>query len=308
MDHEVAKEILGIEDISDKVELKKKYRQLMHEVHPDNVQFRDGLHKYDAATINEAYKFLCKNKITIHRSTREKTSKWDAPKNKNAYCKRPIYDDVTDMDGNVIGNIIIDQDKYLWTKEEEFRFFLKSLFDTSKSILDEIDHKLNRPTPGKFIEFQGELTYNLAGQFIDSTKTLFEMNMDVEDDDTMSLFYIPAMLEMDMMTVVKGDTLYPEKISKHRLYVKDENGQSVGYLSFTDDRLPFVVVPILKQKNVKIKLRLASNKYKENKRMNLKSTPVDMWLKIGKEQNNNCIDNITLKIEKLLSMYETGKV
>ena len=42
-----------------------------------------------------------------------------------------------------------------------------------------------------------------------------------------------------------GDLLYPAGIRKHRLYLKNRGGHELGYLSFHDDRMYYIVVPLL---------------------------------------------------------------
>lgn len=39
----------------------------------------------------------------------------------------------------------------------------------------------------------------------------------------------------------------------HKLYLKNQSGKELGSLSFSDDRLYYVVVPLFEQKRVQIK-------------------------------------------------------
>ena len=52
--------ILGIDEDADRKEVKKKYRKLMHLVHPDAGVAENALYRYTAQEINEAYAVLYK--------------------------------------------------------------------------------------------------------------------------------------------------------------------------------------------------------------------------------------------------------
>lgn len=306
MDYANALKILDIEDSSDKSSLKKKYRQLMHMVHPDNTEFKSEAYPYDAATINAAYSFLCDyKKVTVAKTKNTKgTNAWDAPVNASAYCNRPIFDDITDMDGEVIGKIVIAEGKYLWSKDEEFHLFIKSIFETSKEMLSDIDISLDRKAPAKNALYHAELVYLLSGQFIDGTKALYDLHLDIDETENDTTFYIPAMLETDIQTNVEGDVLYPSRLRDHRLYVTDKTREIVGYISFKDDKLSFIITPLLMQHNVSMKFRLASSNVMSTKRRELKSHPVDMWLKIGLHNDINYVSDVNSKIESLLESYK----
>lgn len=58
----MAYKILGITPGTDFTEIKKKYRQLMHRVHPDAEAFSTRSYDFTAQEINEAYDFLRKNR------------------------------------------------------------------------------------------------------------------------------------------------------------------------------------------------------------------------------------------------------
>ena len=67
-------QILGIAIDADMSEIKKVYRQLMHQVHPDTDAFHTIKYAYTAQEINEAYAFLCKtdNAQSKSASSRDK--------------------------------------------------------------------------------------------------------------------------------------------------------------------------------------------------------------------------------------------
>ena len=57
----MAYKILGITSGTALPDIKKKYRQLMHRVHPDTETFSTRAYDFTAQEINEAYDFLRKN-------------------------------------------------------------------------------------------------------------------------------------------------------------------------------------------------------------------------------------------------------
>ena len=58
----MAYKILGITPGTALTDIKKKYRQLMHRVHPDTEAFSTRAYDFTAQEINEAYDFLRKNR------------------------------------------------------------------------------------------------------------------------------------------------------------------------------------------------------------------------------------------------------
>lgn len=306
--------ILNVTDRHDKSQLKKRYRELMRLVHPDNGADAEGRYDYTAQEINEAYSFLnsfgdsTDNRLrkTNQRHKENQIKNWDAPTNKHALFKRKIYDEVHDADGSVIGFYEIDEDKYLWTKDEEFHLFLKSIFTLSKQILEDTDGKLKREQHPKMSVYQAELIYLLAGQFIDSIRALYELNLDIEDEADEVVFYIPAMLEMSENVKLNGD-IFPMGVSRHRLYVCDKDRNNLGYISFKDDRYSFILTPLFEQKSVKVKMELEKNKSDKNSKRSAKNVSyrnVDLWLKVPAKQPKTYVDSINLKIAELISRYE----
>lgn len=57
----MAYKILGITPGTALTDIKKKYQQLMHRVHPDTEAFSTRTYDFTAQEINEAYDFLHKN-------------------------------------------------------------------------------------------------------------------------------------------------------------------------------------------------------------------------------------------------------
>ncbi|MBQ3774364.1 MAG: hypothetical protein II833_08270, partial [Pseudobutyrivibrio sp.] len=187
---------------------------------------------------------------------------------------------------------------YVWSKDEEFSLFLKSLYETSKELMDNARPSLFFEPPAVIKQkYLADITYLLTGQFIDSSLTLNELAV----MDT-SAYKLDAMVELETNTPVPkpGTTLYPAGISKHRLYLRNKGGEIVGYLSFKDDRLYYVIIPLFEQKKAQVKMVVSDTP--KSTRYGKKYADIDLWVKIIEDQNS-AIDNTNRKIDELLAKY-----
>lgn len=300
MTRKKALEILGLTSGASEKAIKKRYRELMAIIHPD----AGGEHNYpyDAADINIAYEYLMKNEdepeeteVSGKKHGKKSVSKWNAPVNPNAYAEREIYHKVEDSDGTVIGQIVIDEGKYIWTEEEDFSLFLRSLYQCSKQIIFDADPEGIR-LQGNDIKLLSELTYLLAQQFVDTEMILSLLAKVVSEDE---IYQIPAMLEISgRNTLKKGETIYPSRLQQHKLYVKNTKGKELGYLSFKDDRLYYGIIPLFERRSTRVKMQIHGD---DVKRSNGKRyLDVDLYMKIDKEKNQFMVESISLKIEELL--------
>lgn len=309
MDRKQAFTILGISGNTDKTELKKQYRRLMRQVHPDNGEAAVSEYEYSAIDINSAYAYLMKSHgcedMPSGRKKAAQKENWRAPINARAFASREIYDEVTDANGNTAGVIVIGKDKYYYTFEEEFRLFIKSIYNLSKCLLDDIDCKLNRENCSNYILYQAELSYLLASQYIDAKSIMYRLNLDIESDEKAEIFYVPAMIEGVSTKTVKNTSLYPESLRNHKLYVCDKDKKSYGYISFADDILSFAVIPLLESKCAQVKMSIADNKSCKND-MGKKYSNVNLWIRISGDQTTSYIDNVNLKIADLLNRYQNN--
>lgn len=267
--------ILGIPPRSPIQEIKKRYRQLIMQVHPDIDPSSDKRSTYHAQMINTAYSLLKKTSSAREKSIPRTPGKhtprqdghavWDAPVNKNAYMERPILHCIEDPYGTVLGHFCIARGKYLWTVDEDFPLFLLSIYRCSEQLLDKIDTQSHKAPPAAARqEFQAELSYLLAQQFIDGSRMLTEFaREEAADENGGKIFYVSAMLEPSdpAISLNKGEILYPAGVRDHRLYLKKGSGQGSGYLSFPDDRLYYIAIPLFEQKKVRVKIQATGERY-----------------------------------------------
>ena len=310
--------ILGVLPGTEKKEIKKKYRKLMMQLHPDVVASLQKNYGYSAQEINSAYAILMKEELSDfennsserkhHAPKRKKNAVWNAPVNMNAFVEREVLQYVEDNDGAVLGNYCVAKGKYLWKTEEDFPLFLLSLYQCSKELLDEIDEKLQREEmlPERQ-RIQAELTYLLAQQFIDGSAVLAEL---VKKEEITSegdqVFHLPAMLELmaGSVPVKAGEMIYPSGIRNHKLYLKDRAGRKLGYLSFLDDRLYYIVIPLFEQKRVQVKIQAAETKAEKGRKAAFKYQKLNLWVKLLRINTSRMPENLNLQIEDLLKKYK----
>lgn len=236
------------------------------------------------------------------RASQRTISLWNAPQNPRAYADRPIFQHAEDMEHNVIGNYYLCHGKYYWTKGEDFLLFLQSIMQCAKELLDQIDEDLDRETNAvAYALFQSNLVYLLAQQFIDTSQTLKELSKESGQDKEHYRYRIQAMLEYTSLERANATTRFlPAGVRQHKLYICNETGKELGYLSFFDDRLYYVLIPLFEQKTVQVKMSLGKSKTKSHK-----YEALDLWIRIPKEVSNRLPENLNLQIEKLLEAYET---
>ena len=304
-----AYQILGIPPGTGKDEIKKRYRKLMMQVHPDVHVSSQETYEYSAQEINSAYAVLMKEKGVpgVRRASKaKKNAAWDAPVNVNAYAEREVLQYAEDYDGTVLGTFCVAKGKYLWKTDEDFPLFLRSMYKCSKELLDGIDEKLCREeVSSKRQKIQAELTYLLAQQFIDGSALLTELAEEKKvSPDGDEIFYFSSMLELTNggSSVKAGETLYPSVVKNHRLYLKNQAGHELGYLSFADDRLYYLVIPLFEQKRVQVKVQAAEAKT-EKRRRTVRYQKLDLWVKLLKKDISRLPENLNMQIERLLEKY-----
>lgn len=291
MTWEKACEILGVSAEAPMDEIKRTYRQLMLRLHPD--VSGAASYPYTAQEVNRAYGWLKKTAAPepVRADSGESASLfWDAPVNPHAFREREIYCPAEDGEGEILGHFSLARGKYLWTPEEEFSLFLRSLHQCARQILEEWEAA--SPLPGRLenrMSLLTELIYLLAQQYVDSTALLEELAREEPPEaDGSRLFWVAASLEGPGASgLIPGKALYPAKIRRHRLYVQNRERRELGYLSFPDDRLYYAVIPLLEQRRALVKLVAES----APRRLRL-------WLKIPRE-HSAAPENLNLQIGKL---------
>lgn len=290
--------ILGIADNFTKETLKKRYRALMMVAHPD--AGAENAYPFDARDINAAYEYLLLYQDKKVGTTKKKVQKWNAPENPNAYVERDIYHTVEHADGEPIGRAVIDSGKYQWIADEEFSLFLASLFACSKQIVDNLSERKRDET--KLLLLQAELTYLLAQQFVDSKSVLQQLAKTVTENEQ-TIYQVDAMLSINERAkkLARIDYLMPARLVEHKLYVSDQAGNELGYLSFADDRLYYAIIPLFERKAVQVRMQRKKDEIKH-----FRGKPyfdICLEIRLLPEEKVYMIESINLEIEQLLQHY-----
>ena len=225
-----------------------------------------------------------------------------APENEHAFCQRNVYHYAEDYNGNNIGRFKVARGRYMWMPDEDFKLFLRSIYECSEELLNRIDEETGRVHDSEYkIIYQAELAYLLAQQFTATSDTLGNILTSI--DDAANVFYVGAMLEMlpESGFIKAGMKLFPAGIKKHRLYLMTRSGKEAGYISFKDDRLYYVLIPILEQKRAMVKIEVSSKQDRHNTMGEKKYKNIDLWVKIGNDATFP--ENINMRIEDLLNRY-----
>lgn len=327
MTAEQAKKILGVSDGMDSQEIKKNYHRLLHLVHPDASVTR-GDHPVPEYTVDEirlAYETLCgkragrgkkpdaEHKKDVHKNKKQKENCWNAPELQQAFRSRKIYQTLEDADGEVIGDFCVAEGKYFWVQDEEFPLFLKSTRLCGLELLEQLDREEGKESSlSEKQPFQAELTYQLTVQFIDSLAALAWLGRKC-DDSGEAVYQLRGMVEtggsifqnQKEKPLFPGEVLYPDRLSHHRLYLKKENGESAGMLSFPDDRLYYVVIPLFEQRSVQVKIQVAEGlpETGRSRRQSSQCQKLDLWIRFSRGGQSTGLNSQTLKIEEILEKY-----
>jgi hypothetical protein len=100
-----------------------------------------------------------------------------------------------------------------------------------------------------------------------------------------------------------GELLYPSQLRSHRLYLCNQNREEVGYLSFPDDRLYYVVIPLFEQKAVQIRIQAARQQPGKPKNARTSYQHLHLWLRFPDQNRSRMPENLNLQIERLLQKY-----
>ena len=298
MSVEQAYKILAVPRSADIKAIKKKYRKLMLKVHPDSLKSGKNTYQYSAQEINEAYSIIIKNLSDNKMSGYFNNSS-------DAYTSRNIYHYAEGARGNITGSFVIAKGKYIWTIEEDFTLFIKSISESSDKLLSGIDNRRKGSiSDTRRAVIKAQLAYLLAQQYIDATYTLNELITPVKQNNA-QIFYIDSMLEIQANApfLRAGMTLYPQSLKNHRLYLKTKSGNAAGYISFRDDRLYYIIIPLLEQKRAQVKVQIATRQDKNNTRHNVKYKNLDFWIKISDNNSGTFPESINMQIEEILTKY-----
>ncbi len=211
MNLQQARRTLGINPEDDKTAVKKKYRRLMGQFHPDaqsGEETSDSIRR--AQEINEAYEYLKKHTgifqsgTTAGKGSRRNASgtgaqsvwkdrppkkpEWTGRTNEKAFCERNVYQRYSmDVEETVRTDKLyyrVARGRYLWDPAtEDFTLFVTSLHHATKELLEQTEERAAkkagsaaaagvRNAEAERFQIQSKLFYHLSAQFTDPVQIL----------------------------------------------------------------------------------------------------------------------------------------
>lgn len=285
-----ARRLLSITEEDDLHSLKKKYRKLMNECHPDALGSEELAHIRRAQEINEAYRLLKTHphafdsiwKPQEKTKSERKRPAWTGPVNERAFRERNVYLYYTMETGEVHPYYRAARGKYLWDPaEEDFQLFLISIHEVVKALLEHTE---------KTMAVRSRLFQYLSEQFIDPVKVLRKIAKPVQlDQNGREIYRFRAYVKADRRRPLReGLLLYPKAFQGNQILVQDRNGTEYGHLSFENDRIYFCIIPLLKEKMARVKMEVRGGK-------------VVFYFRLEKEAEQYRIPDRNLEIAKYCS-------
>ena len=239
--------LLEISDCSDLKHIKDQYRKKMRQHHPDVSAFTaeasEGVHHL-AQTINEAYEILKKESIHQLHNIKKQKEFWRVRQNPKAYCERDIFLSGADWGGHEEDRYRIARGKYYWDPfQEDFEMFLYSL----KQAVDEL---IGSDDMGFGPGIRQKLFFLLGIQFVDGISCIRQLyepyKVDRQDREIFRLRASIAVTETNRELLWKGEKLYPKQFRGNQVVLQNSMRQEMGVLSFEENQLYFIIIPILK--------------------------------------------------------------
>ena len=330
MDYWNACRILGVEDGDNSTYVKKRYRILMQQYHPDSFGDDPDL-VLRAQLINEAYTVVKKQMAECGKQrngAREGVEEliWDFPQNEYAFCDRDLYLSRAFYEDYRLDGYKAARGKYYWDAErEDFKHLLLSLNQLCSDQLEEIERKYciyNMEEHGlssQKADYKAKIFHLLVQQFIDPIDSLHKTyRISSADDRGRSIFLFPASVAIRgskeafeaVTRLMAGDYLYAVSLKDNRIRISDGEGVDLGHISFEDDRLYYMVIPALAGKAATVKLLVKDIRIRTDTRPCQARLDLDFYLRLEQEEENPgqrkaLEEKRNRTIRKLLMEYES---
>lgn len=309
MDYWKACQLLGVDQGDDSTYVKKRYRSLMQQYHPDS-SGSDPRLVLRAQLINEAYAVIKKQLAGQKDSGAPGMKKgqgpagkaWDFPQNEDAFWPRDIYLSRAFYEDYRLDGYKIARGRYFWDAErEDFNHLLLSLNQLCSDHLEEIERKYavynvgDYGLAGQQAAYKARIFHLLVQQFIDPVDSLHKTyRINDMDREGRSIFIFPASVAVPDQDralaaagrLVAGDRLYPAGIKDNRIWVRDGSGHDLGYISFEDDCLYYMVMPALTARSATARLEVRDRTGGLSGRTGKARIAIDFHLRLEQEEED----------------------
>lgn len=313
MDIEEAKRILGITDEDDGRTAKIKFRRLIGRYHPDAAGSDSKEHQELAQKINAAYSLLKSEEFFLTKVVTEVV--WREIVNESVFTARNIYAPYhMDIDSEELYQKVTNG-KYMWDpNEEEFPFFLRSIYHAARDLLDAVEAECNVTgnTDALRISSQERLFHCLAMQFVEPADCLPKIaEPDIIDKENRKIYrfraYIGEKQNPDIMRRIAflrvAESVYPAALRNGRLMIADKSGGSLGHLSFAEDELYYCLFPYMSAHMAQVRLTVKNVQRNKGNYLRHAKAEIEFLIRLNQEADNYRNPDMNERIEKILSDY-----
>ncbi|WP_026526405.1 J domain-containing protein [Butyrivibrio sp. VCD2006] len=253
MDINEAYRILGASRSDDEITIKKKYKRLLFVHHPDSKSHRgetsdDGM----AAKIIEAYRLIRKGEgIEVEQA---EAYEWEAVVNEMAFSERAVYVQYKIYDDEDLPLSKVAQGKYVWDPDlEDFPFFTKSVVEAARDAVSENCTNFSQSV-------LMEVFHLMMQEYVFPADSARKLGKLTKSDQTTKDFEFPGYIKIKPGN--KGEVF--REGEPIEIYLSDNKamaqnlvtGTFLGDISFDDDSLYYVILPLLEEHEVKVTARM----------------------------------------------------
>lgn len=310
--------ILEVGRLDDAAAVKKKFRKLMIQYHPDAVGSDTPEYRRKAQQINEAYSIL-RRKRAVNEDIPAKTSVWKGRSAAHAFAERNIY--MILWEGDKTEYLKVARGKYAWDPDlEEFDCLLKSLNETALELLERTERRNGIYSDEEFdiksgkFPYQVRLFHLLAGQYISPSDCLKKLAAPVKtDEEKRDTYKVRAFLGEKgnspvfraLSGLAAGDPLYIDTLENNRIMVSDGKGAPLGFLSLAENQMYYVVIPILRKNPARATLAVSAVEVRRSPRPCRVRVDIDLYLQMENPEEKENASECNTQIDALLNQYDT---
>ena len=245
--------ILGASRSEDENSIKKKYKRLLFVHHPDSKSHRgetsdDGM----AAKIIEAYRLLRKGEgIEVEQA---EDYRWEADVNELAFSDRAVYVQYKIYDDEELPLSKVAEGKYIWDPDlEDFPFFSKSVFEAAR---DTVSENCDHFSPDKLIE----VFHLMMQEYVFPADSARKLGKLTGSDQLTKDFEFTGYIKLNPGN--KGEVFHEGVpidiyLSDNKVVAQDlVTGTFLGDISFDEDSLYYVILPLLEEPEVNTTARM----------------------------------------------------
>ncbi len=245
--------ILGASRSDDENSIKKKYKRLLFLHHPDSKSHRGDASDDEMITkVIEAYKVVREN-LEIETDSSDDWD-WEAAINTDAFCDRAVYVQYRIYDDEDLPLSKVAEGKYIWDPDlEDFPFFAKSVLEAAKDVVSSAEKMLST-------DILMEVFHLMMQEYVlpaDAARKIGEL-VNTRDD----------IEEYQFTGYIKNDSRRRAEVFHEGepvdVYLSDNRAVAqnpvtrvfLGDISFDDDALYYVILPLLEEPEVKISAQM----------------------------------------------------